>query len=156
MTGNKCEVRPKKIDPLFSVERPYIKNMCAYSLFIGNIPHIFFSISKFTNRLHCIAHPSYDEILSQRDDDPPTHDKLLDAKNSSKVSEFHDNHVISRIYFFQVREDNQYLSWPCPKLMVSFTITKGYILKKEIYPLFWIMSRSPHMVLPTIQKLKRL
>ena len=53
------------------------------------MPHIvFFSISKFTNKLHCIAHPSYDEILSELDDDLPTRDKLLDAKKSSKVSEF--------------------------------------------------------------------
>ena len=82
-------LRPKKIDPLFSVERPYIKNMCAYSLFIGNMAHIvFFSVSKFTNRLHCIAHPSYDEILSELDNDLPTRDKLLDAKKSSKVSAF--------------------------------------------------------------------
>ena len=35
-------IRPKKIDPLFSVERPYIENMCAYSLFIGNMQHIVF------------------------------------------------------------------------------------------------------------------
>ena len=41
-------IRPKKIDPLFSVERPYIKNMCAYSLFIGNMPHIDFFTPKFT------------------------------------------------------------------------------------------------------------
>ena len=63
--------------------------MCAYSLFIGNVPHIvFFSVSKSTNELHCIAHPSYDEILSELNDDLPTHDKLLDAKKLSKVTEF--------------------------------------------------------------------
>ena len=37
-----CDDRPKRIDLLFSVERPYIKNMCAYSLFIGNTLHIVF------------------------------------------------------------------------------------------------------------------
>ena len=37
-----CRVRPKEIDPLFSVDPPYIKHMCAYPLFIGNMPHIAF------------------------------------------------------------------------------------------------------------------
>ena len=47
-------VRPKKIDPLFSVERPYIENMCAYSLFIGNMQHIVFFLYQ-NLQIDCIA-----------------------------------------------------------------------------------------------------
>ena len=36
----------KKIDYLFSVERPLFKEMCAFTFFIGNMPHIVFLFRK--------------------------------------------------------------------------------------------------------------
>ena len=47
--------KAKKVDPLFSVERPYIKHMCAYSLYIWNLPHIVFFLYKNLH-IDCIAH----------------------------------------------------------------------------------------------------
>ena len=54
MNLRKTLIRPKKIDPLFSVERPYIENMCAYSLFIGNMQHIVFFLYQ-NLQIDCIA-----------------------------------------------------------------------------------------------------
>ena len=40
------EYQWNKANPLFSVERPYIKEMCVYSLFIVNMQHIAFLLYK--------------------------------------------------------------------------------------------------------------
>ena len=39
-------LRPKKIDYLFSVERPLFKKMCAFTFFMRNMPHIVFLLRK--------------------------------------------------------------------------------------------------------------
>jgi len=61
-----------------------------------------------------IAHLFNTEILSQLDDDLPTHYKLLDAIKSSKFSKFYNSHVILRTYFFRVRKCDDG-TWPYHK-----------------------------------------
>ena len=46
LTIKYCSFRQKKIDYLFSVERPLFKKMCALTFFIGNMPHIVFLFGK--------------------------------------------------------------------------------------------------------------
>ena len=139
--------------------------MRIFPFYLEYATYCLFPISKFTNRLHCIAHPLNNEILLRLDDNLTTHNKLLDAKQSSKFSTFCGNDVLSLAYFFQVqnptmelvlsispcvakRQSVPFLTLSTVKLTVSFTTTKEYIPKKNFHILYWIKSRSPHLANP--------
>ena len=54
------------------------------------------------------------------------------------------------------RQSVPFLTLSQVKLTVYITTTKEYIHQKNVYPLFWIMSRSPRLTHPSIPQLKRL
>ena len=138
--------------------------ICAHIPFLLRICRIlFFAISKFINISHRIAYPSTIKSfhnLTMTFPHMTSHWMQKSCQNfpnsttttcycepTSFKWESATMELVLTISPCETRRQSvPFLTLSQVKSTVSFTTTKGYIPKKNVYLLFWMMLRSPHLV----------